>query len=55
MITEGLIESVDFNTTTCRVRIPLFETVQSTAPFVLLARIAVQPGVCNSYIAGDPV
>ena len=53
MITEAEIQSIDFNSNSCIVRIPLFETTGSLEPFVAEAKICIQPGIYNGYKQGD--
>ena len=53
MITEGQIVSLDGNT--CRVRIPLFETIGSNIPTIITAHFSLSPGSCGGYRVGDTV
>ena len=55
MITEAEIQKVDFNSNSCTVRIPLFETVNTPQAIILDAKIAAIPGIVNGYKAGDIV
>lgn len=55
MITEGLIISINYSSNSCRVRLPIYETVQGFGDVIVEARFAIQPGMYNSYIEGDMV
>lgn len=55
MLTQGEIRSIEYESNTCTVRIPIFETVQMDSQVVIPARFAVQPGVFNGYSVGDVV
>ena len=55
MLTQGEIRSIEYESNTCTVRIPIFETVQMDSQVVIPARFAVPPGVFNGYSVGDVV
>lgn len=55
MITEAEIQSIDFNSNSCVVRIPFFETLNTAQNVILPSRFAVQPGIYNGYKIGDVV
>lgn len=55
MITAAEIQSIDFNSNSCIVRIPFFETVNTLEPFTIEAKICIQPGIYNGYDIGDTV
>lgn len=55
MLTEGEIVSVDEEAGTCRVRIPLFESLGEGIQTILTAHIAILPGAFNKYKVGDLV
>lgn len=54
MITKGVIESIDFLSNTCTVRLPVFEGT-SGVPVVLPATFSIVPGLYNVYKPGDIV
>lgn len=55
MITKGLIQSIDFGSNTCMVRVPFFETAGNPTEMTLQATFAITPGIFNSYKVGDVV
>ena len=55
MVTQAEIQSIDFNSNSCTVRIPLFETAGTLEPFIAEAKICIQPGIYNGYKIGDTV
>lgn len=55
MITEALITSIDYNSTTCTVRIPLFETAGVDLESTAEAHFCVLPGTANCYSKNDVV
>ncbi len=55
MITEALIETIDFTANSCTVRIPLFETTNTVTKVVVPAHFCIQPGQVNGYKVGDMV
>lgn len=55
MITKGLIQSIDFSSNTCMVRLPFFETAGNPTEMTLQATFAITPGIFNSYKVGDVV
>lgn len=55
MVTAAEIQSIDFTSNSCVVRIPFFETVNTIDPFTLEAKICIPPGVYNGYQVGDTV
>lgn len=55
MITKGLIQSIDFSSNTCIVRLPFFETAGNPTEMALQATFAITPGIFNSYKVGDVV
>lgn len=55
MLTKAIIQTVDYSTNRCVVRIPLFESSASSDPIIAEALISTAPGLVNSYFAGDIV
>ena len=55
MVTAAEIQSIDFTSNSCVVRIPFFETVNTIDPFTLEAKICIPPGIYNGYQVGDTV
>lgn len=55
MITEAEIQSIDFNSNSCVVRIPFFETLNTVNKIVIPAKFCTQPGIYNGYKVGDIV
>lgn len=55
MLTKAIIQSVNYSTNKCTVRIPLFETSASTEPIFAEALISTPPGLCNNFFEGDVV
>ena len=55
MVTQAEIQSIDFNSNSCIVRIPFFETAGTLEPFIAEAKICIQPGIYNGYKPGDTV
>ena len=55
MFTEAVIIAIDRLSNNCKIRIPLFETVNSGNKVILNARIAIIPGIYNSYDIDDIV
>ena len=54
MLAKGVINSINFSSNTCKVRIPQFETVNSD-PIILDATISITPGIYNGYKENDVV
>jgi hypothetical protein len=54
MISKGIIIAIDFQTTLCHVRIPIFEREQNQE-VIMSAAIVVPPGMSVSYQVGDVV
>jgi len=55
MLTKGEIQNIDFNTNSCNIRLPLFETVGDSTKAFATAYFAITPGCYNSYKIGDVV
>ena len=55
MITEAEIQSIDYASNSCVVRIPFFETLNTAQDVVLPSRFAIQPGIYSGYKVGDVV
>lgn len=55
MITTAEIQSIDYNSNSCTVRLPLFENVNSEFPAIVVAKFVSLPGIFNGYDAGDIV
>lgn len=55
MFTKAEIQSIDYTSNTCLVRIPLFENAASDFPVVVEAQIACEPGIHSGYMKGDKV
>ena len=55
MITQAEIQSIDYNSNSCTVRMPLFESVSSGNPVIVEAKFICLPGIFNGYIVGDIV
>lgn len=55
MLTKGIIQSIDFSSNTCIVRVPLFETAGNTYKFENEGIFSIPPGVFNGYKVGDVV
>ena len=55
MITEAEIQSIDFNSNSCVVRIPFFETLNTAQDVILTAKFAVLPGIHSGYKIKDIV
>ncbi len=55
MITEAEIQSINYASNSCTVRIPIFETTNSISQVVLEAKVLIQPGIYNCYEVGDRV
>ena len=55
MFTKGEIQSVDYNSNTCMVRIPLYENPGMDMPVIGTATMMIPPGIYNGYKAGDVV
>ena len=55
MITEAEIQSIDYASNSCVVRIPFFETLNTMQDVVLPSRFAIQPGIYSGYKIGDVV
>lgn len=53
MIVKAEIQSVDFSSNTCVVRLPFFETSSINEPALATATISNTPGVYNGYQPGD--
>jgi len=54
MLAKGIIDSIDFSSNTCIVRIPQFETANSD-PIILSATFSITPGMYNGYKENDVV
>lgn len=55
MITQAEIQSIDYNSNDCIVRIPAFENVSSDFPALTTAKLMCLPGIFNGYLVGDAV
>ena len=55
MVTAAEIQSIDFTSNSCVIRIPFFETAGTLEPFISTAKICIQPGIYNGYKIGDTV
>lgn len=55
MITKGILKTIDFNSNSCTVRLPLFENSNNKDEVVLPAVFISQPGIYNGYTEGDIV
>lgn len=55
MITQAEIQSIDYNSNDCIVRIPAFENVSSEFPALTTAKLMCLPGIFNGYLVGDAV
>lgn len=55
MVTKGLIKSIDYNSNTCKVRLPLFENASQPSEVCVTAIFAIQPGSINGYKENDVV
>jgi hypothetical protein len=55
MVTKGLIKSIDYNSNTCKVRLPLFENASQPTEVSITAIFSIQPGAINGYKEGDVV
>ena len=55
MITKGIIKTIDYSNNSCKVRIPLFETANTSDEVILPAIFLTQPGIYNGYNEGDIV
>ena len=55
MITEAEIQTIDFNSNSCTVRIPLFETVNTVDSVTVEAKFAIVPGFAHGYKVNDTV
>ncbi len=55
MITKAEIQSVDYSSNTCSVRIPLFENAGDSTKAICTAHILIPPGIFNGYKANDVV
>lgn len=53
--TTAEIVSIDYNSNSCSVRVPLFENLDIGSQAIMNAKISVQPGSFNSYKQGDMV
>lgn len=54
MVTKAEIQSVDFNSNTCQVRIPIFED-RTGNKVICKATFAIPPGIYNGFQTGDIV
>jgi hypothetical protein len=55
MVTKGIIKNINYNSNTCTVRLPLFETASQTSEITIPAVFSVTPGITNSYTENDVV
>ena len=55
MIIKGILKTIDYNNNSCTVRLPLFETANTSGEVVLPAIFMNQPGMFNGYNEGDIV
>ena len=55
MVTKGIIKTIDYNSNTCTVRLPLFETASQTSEVSMPAIFSITPGITNSYTENDVV
>jgi len=55
MLTKGEIQSIDFVSNTCIIRLPLFETAGMPDKMFATAHFATAPGQSNGYKSGDIV
>jgi hypothetical protein len=55
MVTKGIIKNIDYNSNTCTVRLPLFETASQATEVAIPAVFSVTPGITNSYAENDIV
>lgn len=55
MTTKGIIKSIDYNTNTCIVRIPLYETANNEDEVTVKATFAIQPGLFGGFKVDDVV
>jgi len=55
MITTAEIQTINYSSNDCTVRIPVFENASSEFPVVLTAKFISLPGIFNGYLVGDIV
>jgi hypothetical protein len=55
MLAIAEIQSIDYNSNSCTVRLPVYETVMSEFPAVVTAKFVSLPGIFNGYLVGDAV
>lgn len=55
MITKAIVKSVNGSRNRCIVRMPLFETADSSAPVEAEALVNIPPGIFNNLFEGDVV
>lgn len=55
MLAKGIIQSIDFSSNTCVVRVPLFETAGNEYKCENESIFSIPPGVFNGYKVGDVV
>lgn len=55
MVTKGEIQTIDYLSNTCQVRIPIFESTTRTNAFIVPATFSIMPGTINMYSPGDVV
>lgn len=55
MITKAIIKSINGARNKCMVRVPLFETADSSGPVVVEALVNIPPGIFNNLFVGDVV
>lgn len=55
MITKAIVRSINGPANRCVVRMPLFETADSSAPVEAEALVSIPPGIFNNLFVGDVV
>ena len=55
MLVKGEIQTIDFESNSCTVRMPIFETVSGGTKAIATAIFAITPGIFDSYKEGDIV
>ena len=55
MITTAEIQTINYSSNDCTVRLPIFENVSSEFPAVVTAKFISLPGIFNGYLVGDTV
>ena len=55
MLTKGIITEIDYNESTCIVRIPFFENAGNPQIMTAKATLSIVPGIYNGYKVNDVV